>query len=154
MTPRQQPSFDPAEQASLAEIGRRLHAEGWANHVTVAWMLAEWDELSRAVDGYDLSVDDYTNDLTARDGLEWTLSECGQALRAKLSSWIEVADRTFIARTQMDDDSALGSHFRVDESSGWWWKRRPMQGPLADSLRPPRPRRTVALHQPDLPFGR
>jgi hypothetical protein len=127
-----QPSFDPSEQASLAEIGRRLHAQGWA--VTVAWMLAEWHEFSLSVDGYDLSIDDYTNDLIARDGLERTLAECQQPLRTKLLSWIEVADQEFIANTQDDVDGALGRFSDVDESSGWWWKRRPATGPLAEFL--------------------
>ena len=132
MTHPQQPSFDASEQAALAEISRRLHVQGWA--VTVAWMLAEWHELSLSVDGYDFSVDDYTNDLIARDGLEWALAECQQPLRAKLLSWIEVADREFIAGTQDDVDGALEHFCDVDESSGWWWKRRPATGPLADFL--------------------
>jgi hypothetical protein len=134
MTSRPPPSFDADEQAVLDELGRRLRAEGWANHVTAGWLLATWDELSASVDGYELSIDDYTNDLMARDGLEWVLGACAEPLRAKLQARIQAADRMFIAATQPDDDGALGRLVRVDETSGWWWKRRPKTGPLADSL--------------------
>ncbi|HEY2048509.1 MAG TPA: hypothetical protein VGH03_04155 [Caulobacteraceae bacterium] len=125
------PNFDAAEQAVLDELGRRLRAEGWANHVTVEWLLAAWGELSGSVAGYELTVDDYANELMARDGLEWTLGACADPLRAKLQAWIEAADGVFIAATEPDDDGSLG---RADETSGWWWKRRPKTGPLADSL--------------------
>ena len=131
---RAPPRFDAAEQAVLDELGRRLHAEGWANHVTPAWLLATWDKLAASVDGYELTIDDYSNDLMARDGLEWTLGACAEPLRAKLQAWVQAADRTFIAATQPDDDGALGRLVRIDETSGWWWKRRPKTGPLADSL--------------------
>jgi hypothetical protein len=134
MTARAPPSFDADEQAVLDEIGRRLRADGWANHVTAAWLLTTWDKLSTSVDGYELTIDDYTNELMARDGLEWALGACPQPLRVKLLSWIETADRAFVAGTQDDNDSVLGRFFRVDETSGWWWKRVPKAGPLAESL--------------------
>jgi hypothetical protein len=134
MTPRPPPSFDAAERAALDEIGRQLRADGWARHVTPAWLLATWDELSVTANGYELSIDDYTNDLLARDGIEWALSVCQPLFRAKLSSWVEAADRAFVAGTEEDAEGSLGRSWPVDETSGWWWKRRPKTGPLADSL--------------------
>jgi hypothetical protein len=134
MTARAPPSFDAEEQAVLDEIGRRLRADGWANHVTAAWLLAAWDKLAASVDGYELTIDDYTNDLMARDGLEWVLGASPPPLHAKLLSWIETADHAFLAGTQDDGDGVLGSFIRIDETSGWWWKRTPRAGPLADSL--------------------
>jgi hypothetical protein len=131
---RPPPSFDADEQAVLDEIGRRLRADGWADHVTAAWLLTRWDELAASVDGYELTIDDYTNELMARDGLEWVLGTCPQPLRAKLLSWIETADLAFVAGTQDDGDGVVGRFFRIDETSRWWWKRAPKSGPLADSL--------------------
>jgi hypothetical protein len=57
-----------------------------------------------------------------------------EPLRAKLAISIEKADSEFLARTRDDTGSALGRYFRIDESSGWWWKRAPATGPLAEYL--------------------
>ena len=127
-------SFDASEQTILDGIDRRLRAQGWAKHVTVDWLLREWQALSVSVDQYRPTIDDYTNDLTGRDGLEIVLTECDEPLRAKLMILIEKADSEFLARTQDDSGSALGRYYRIDESSGWWWKRIPAAGPLAEYL--------------------
>ena len=129
-----QPTFDKAEQAAPEEIGRRLRAQGWADHVTVAKLLSDWRNLASSVDRYSLSIDDYTNDLTSRDGLELVLAACAASLRDKLHPWVDAADREFTERTETDADEAFGHFYRVDDLSGWWWKRRPTKGPLADYL--------------------
>ena len=79
-----EPSFDASEQAILDEIDRNLRAQGWAKHVTVEWLLREWRTLSTTVDRYMLTIDDYTNDLTSRDGLEIALANCHGPLQSRV----------------------------------------------------------------------
>jgi hypothetical protein len=134
MSDRTEPIFDTSEQAILNEIGQRLRAEGWAEHVTVERLLRNWHRLSVSVDRYIMTVDDYTNDLTARDGLEIVLTKCPERLGTKLRAHIELADQEFLARTLDDVEHTLGHYFRIDRRSGWWWHRKPTAGPLAEYL--------------------
>src|ERR1700680_798123 len=129
-----QPQFDSSEQAMLDEIGRRLRARGWAAHVTVVRLLQDWQQLGESVDQYASTIDDYTNDLTGRDALEIVVAECHEPLRARVRALIEKADTEFLVRTQEDVGQTLARYFRIRDSAGWWWKRRPVAGPLAEYL--------------------
>jgi hypothetical protein len=128
------PKFSASEQAALDEIGHSLRAQGWAAHVTVARLLRDWQQLSVSADQYQMTIDDYTNDLTARDALEIVLAQSQGPLGAKLRLLIEEIDKGFLARTQEDVEHVLERHFQSGRSAGWWWKRRPSAGPLADFL--------------------
>ena len=57
----------------MAELTRRLHAAGWASHVTVDDLLQAWEQLAGEADDYVMTIDDYTNDLTARDAVAQVL---------------------------------------------------------------------------------
>jgi hypothetical protein len=132
----EQPSFDASEQVVLEEIAQHLHTEGWgagwAIPLTVTRLLRHWQRLSARVARCSEDIDDYRNDLDARDGLEIVLAKCPEPLRAKLNAWIEMSDKEFIAGTTEDIANSLG-HFSSG-SSGWWWKRKPTEGPLAEYL--------------------
>jgi hypothetical protein len=128
------PSFTATEWEALDLIGQRLRAEGWAKHVTVARLIESWTELARSVDRCDLTIDEYTNEVTSRDALELALAYCEEPLRGKLLSEVQRADRDFQARTEGDKHGDIGRFFRLDSSSGWWWRRRPVKGPLAAFL--------------------
>jgi len=127
-------SFDASEQAILDRIDGRLHAQGWAEHVTTARLLRNWQALSTSVKKYRGTVDDYTNDLNTRDALQVVLRECKEPLHSKLLILIEQADGKFLAATQDDTGRVLRRYFRISESSEWWWKRTPTAGPLAEYL--------------------
>jgi hypothetical protein len=118
----------------LDEIDRGLRAGGWATHVTVESLLRNWEELAESVDRYELTMDDYTNDLTVRDGLEMVLAKCGEPLRSKIRMLVEAADKKFRCRTVEDEAGAVARYFRVNNDSGWWWQRKPVGGALADYL--------------------
>jgi hypothetical protein len=137
MTDLIEPSFDASEEAILDQISSRLRAQGWAKHVTVESLLRDWQKLSVSVDRYPMVVEDYLNDLTARDGLEIVLADCPEVLRPKVEHAIGEADKEFFARTQADLERTLERCFRIDELSGWWWRRRPAAGPLAEFLTKP-----------------
>lgn len=126
--------FDTSERAALDRIGEQLRAAGWAQHVSVPRLLKTWIAVSWEVDSYTLTIDDYTNDLCARDGLEIALSAADVGLRTKLLAIVSQADRAFIARTVDDEGVAVGRHYRLQATSDWWWRRRPTAGPLADYL--------------------
>ena len=74
------------------------------------------------------------NDLTARDALEIVLAKSAEPLRTKLKVYIETSDRQFIAGTEVDIGSVIARFYLIDESSGWWWKRKPKVGDLAQYL--------------------
>jgi hypothetical protein len=134
MTELLEPRFEASDQAVLDTLWDLLRARGWPAHATVPTLLQDWRKLAVSVDGYQLNIDYYTSDLMTRDGLEIVLSACQDPFRAKLRRYVEDADAAFLARTEEDSGSRLGRYFRVDESSGWWWKRRPAGGPLAAFL--------------------
>jgi hypothetical protein len=134
MTELPEPRFEASDQTVLDTLWDLLRARGWAAHADVPALLQDWRKLAVSVDGYQLNIDYYTNDVMARDALEIVLGECQTPFRAKLRRYVEDADAAFLARTEEDSGSRLGRYFRVDESSGWWWKRRPAGGPLATFL--------------------
>jgi hypothetical protein len=131
-----QPSFDASEQAVLEEIAQHLRAEGWgagwAIPLTVTRLLRDWQRLSARVARCSLDIDKYRNDVDARDGLEIVLAKCPEPLRAKLNACIEMSDKEFIAGTTEDITNSLG--YSSSGSSGWWLKRKPTEGPLAEYL--------------------
>jgi hypothetical protein len=128
------PGFDASEEAALERISLSLRADGWAAHVTVGGLLRDWRGLSLEADCYTDTIDDYTNDLTARDGLEIALARCDEPLRNKLRLAIDACDFDFLARTTEDGGAAINRYCNIRSGSGWWWRRRPNAGPLAKYL--------------------
>lgn len=121
----------PAEHgAEVAELTRRLHAAGWASHVTVDDLVQSWEQLAGEVGDYVMTIDDYTNDLTARDALAQVLSWASESLGPVLDARIAAADERFRSATQEDRGRAVGRFFRINTRPGWWWRRRPASGPL------------------------
>src|ERR1700683_2467610 len=109
-----EPTFGTSEQAALDNIGLHLRAKGWAEHVTVAWLLRHWQELAASVDRYALTIDDYTNDLTSRDGLEIVLAKCEEPIRTKLAPYVNDADKEVLARTQEDAGGTVTRYSSID----------------------------------------
>jgi hypothetical protein len=123
-----------AYQTELDELTERLHAAGWATHVTVPGLLANWKELSGNVDDYRLTIDDYTNDLTSRDALAIVVPWASTGLRDVLAVQIDASDDDFRARTVDDNGVSVGRFFSPRNGDGWWWRRMPASGALAAYL--------------------
>ena len=123
--------LDPSE-IIFDEIGAKLRGDGWAHFVTIPGLLKSWRLLASTAAQYEYTVDDYTDDLTSRDGLEIALAECPEPLLAKLKSAVEQADKEFLAGTQDDVTHSLEEYFRI--RAGWWWRRTPRSGSLAKYL--------------------
>jgi hypothetical protein len=67
---------EPDVTAELDRLTARLHAEGWADHVSVERLIGGWQQLAREVGDYPLTIDDFTNDVSGRDALEpcWAIA--------------------------------------------------------------------------------
>ena len=125
---------DSTYQRVLEVIGEGLRQEGWAQFVTADHLLSSWRRLAGEVATYEGTIDDYTNDLCSRDGLALVLDRSPARLKVQLASSVSYWDDQFKAATDPDVQSLVGKFFRLDNHSGWWWRRIPPTGPLADYL--------------------
>ncbi len=95
---------------SLHDLTKRLHDDGWARHVTAIRLLEDRERLAAEVNDHPLTVDDFTNDLTGRDGLERLLHWASPALAADLQLRVDAADERYREGTVEDGGAALGRH--------------------------------------------
>jgi hypothetical protein len=128
-------TLDSNQLEAIIELNRTFRASGKAPHVTVAKLVGSWWQIATTVDSYPEAIDDYTNDLCVRDLIDDVLeSDPGRHLDSILRPVIDAADAEFWDRTRPDDAEAVGRFFNIASRSGWWWRRRPTGGPLADYL--------------------
>ena len=125
---------EPEIVAELERLTARLHADGWSGHVTVERLIRNWQQLAGEVANYPLTIDDYTNDVTGRDALDLVLKWASDGTRQMVGVDVFEADETFKASTFDDGGDAVSAYFRIEDRSGWWWRRRPTTGPLAAYL--------------------
>lgn len=130
--------MEPPDDRVAGEV---LHERGWRKVFTVAEMVNQWDLLVRTVEnGYEDSIDEYTNDLYSRNWLHeaWVLLP-GHVLVTWNQRIRELDDR-FRASTAFDDGEAVSQFHRVsrfDPDDMWWWRRHPriLVGDLGRALR-------------------
>lgn len=113
-------------------IDARLRSRGWS--APIAKMAMTWAELGREVNSFRGEVEDYTNDLTVRDGLEEVRGEALGSLRSRLDRWLTHADWHFREATTGDERKLLGRFYSIQEEDGWWWRRIPKGGQLRRAL--------------------
>ena len=95
-----------------------------------------WSEVVEEVErSYDATIDDYTNDLCLRDHIEGWVQGADPEERDRRRAEVEALDQRFTLATVEDVNGELAHYFRIDRRAGWWWKRIPAQGDLADYLR-------------------
>ena len=111
-----------------------MRSTGWAPHTSLQRELAGWNRLSLEVNSYVATIDDYTNDVCSRDYVAQVMSDASDTLRAEIEEHVVPADERFLSSTVVDDDDRIGRYHRVDLKDGWWWRRRPAAGPLAQYL--------------------
>lgn len=127
--------FGADGNAALAVLDAVLHEDGWAAHYSTRSGLSTWFDVARQRWADSDTVDDYTNDLCARDALELALARTTGALHEHLAELVGRADQEFRASTEPDSARLLGEYFRVDSRSGWWWRRIPVAGGISEQLR-------------------
>ena len=123
-----------AEGREDVDAQDRLRDEGWASHVTAENLVRTWEQVAHGLDTYDATIDDYTNDITARDALAEILGWAEPPFRQEVECRIASADRRIRAATVDDAGAAVGRYFRIETKDGWWWRCRPTSGPLAEWL--------------------
>jgi hypothetical protein len=122
------------DEDEVQRIEAVLHDEGWADHTSLARELRALARLAEEVNAYTGTVDDYTNDLCARDYLEVMEARASLGLRNAIDQQVAPIDFSFRRATLEDTDERLAHFFRIESRDGWWWRRRPSCGPLADYL--------------------
>ncbi len=118
----------------MQRIEAALRDGGWAGHASLTRELRAWARLSEEVNTYTATVDDYTNDLCSRDYLAAVAERASTGLRSAIDEQVASSDEAFRRATVDDTDARLGQYFRIERRDGWWWRRRPSSGPLADYL--------------------
>lgn len=124
------------EQDAIAALEARF-SERAHYPITVEKLLSSWQRFVTEVEqGYDDSIDDYTNDLSTRDLLDDVLRAVPQDLSRTLLATIEPLDRRFQQATRADDQHLIETFIRPGE--GWWWSRLPVKlaGSLSKTLTP------------------
>ncbi|MFF2496089.1 hypothetical protein [Agromyces sp. NPDC058064] len=127
--------FGGEGNAALDTIDASLHDEGWATHYTTRRGLRTWFAVAEKRWADSDTVDDYTNDVCARDALELALGRSHGALHDRLAALIARADQEFLASTKPDTDRLLEGFLRIDAEDGWWWRRIPSDGAVIEELR-------------------
>lgn len=123
-----------ADEDEVQRIEAALRDEGWADHASLARQLRAWARLAAEVNTYAATVDDYTNDLCSRDYLAAVAARASSGLCRAIDEQVAPTDESFRQATVEDTDGRLGQYYRIGREDGWWWRRRPSSGPLADYL--------------------
>jgi hypothetical protein len=87
--------------------------------------------------GYADLVDEYTNDLACRDWIHLVWPMVTDDVRNAYIGQLQAIDQRFVAATLEDGGQALSNFYRVENKSGWWWRRRPARvvGAMARAFR-------------------
>lgn len=121
-------------EPEIGHIEAEMRAAGWVARTSLQWALEAWRDLAAEVGTYEATIDDYTNDLCARDYIAGFSAAASVELQAYIANEVAAADDQFRASTEPDVDGLVGRYFRIDNKDGWWWRQRPTTGPLAAYL--------------------
>jgi hypothetical protein len=131
---------DDAESHSRDPIAEYLEKRGVSAGVRkkgLRGLVADWIGIARSAAHYNLTLDDWVNDLDLRDIIAGALAFAPQNERHALHEALERADDEFRAGTLAFEQSAAhGSRSRAqayDPSRQWWYFRYPAHP--GDSMR-------------------
>ena len=93
-------------------------------------IVASWDAIARSAERYDLTLDDWLNDLDLRDIIAGAMAVASNTSIGDLRDALERADDTFRAATIELKQSLWGAHGAGgarshDPVSQWWYFRYP-----------------------------
>ncbi len=124
MTEGQLTDLTPEDSEALQRIVEKLTQESprpW----TLQRLLDNWRRTVLEVEsGYQLTVDNYTNDLYKRNLLQAVLDAAPDSLQEKVMSVLAPIDDRFLRATR-DDAADVLEHF-CHRPRGWWWRRLPL----------------------------
>jgi hypothetical protein len=130
------PSLSDSDRVELAEVTRRLRANGRTTQGSVEAYLRDWTRFSNTVGNSRAMTYELAEYLHRRDLLEEAVGECSPALAERLRAHLDAADEYFLAST-VDDGGRSLSTFVKRLGEAWWWRRRPTTGPLSAFLDEP-----------------
>ena len=115
-----------ADYESVHRAGRVLHEQGWRRVFTLDEMLDAWAALVAEIEqGYDQTVDEYTNDLSCRRWLAAAWPMLTARVRAHRQAELDALDERFLAATTDDGGLHLGRFYGFESRGNWWLLRLP-----------------------------
>lgn len=111
-----------------------LEERGCGDHVVkrgLQGLVENWESVVRSVeDGYSLGLDDYLNDLDARQLIEEVLTVASTAQLNEFSPRIDQTDKVFKSLTEPIEHSLWGDEVAEEEAwtpeNNWWYYARPI----------------------------
>ena len=96
-------------------------------------LVERWEQIAKHAATYNLTLDDWLNDLDLRDIIGRRIAEMERAVGSALQSRLAAADRAFREATRESQHSLWGSNSGVhhDRTRQWWYFRYPVS-PGAD----------------------
>jgi len=95
-------------------------------------IIADWDAIARRAEHYDLTLDDWLNDLDLRDIIAGAIVRASGASSDSLRDTLQRADDAFRAATIELEESLWGANVdgehgahRHDRTAQWWYFRYP-----------------------------
>ena len=95
-------------------------------------IIADWDAIARRAEHYDLTLDDWLNDLDLRDIIAGAIVRASGASSDSLRDALQRADDAFRAATIELEESLWGANVdgehgrhRHDRTAQWWYFRYP-----------------------------
>jgi len=120
MTPQFQ--LSPTESIAVERL-LAMQTEKAKHAITLPYLANKWSRFVTNVEnGYQLTIDDYTNSLAVRDLIQEILDVCPE--NSSLKEWVSEWENRFIKVTKVVKEPLLPPF--PNESLGWWWFRIPI----------------------------
>ncbi len=118
---------------STDAVARYLAARGVAVHLRnkkISDLIAQWDGIARAAARYNLTLDDWLNDVDLRDIIAGALEVAPEREQRDVRDALERADDLFKTATAETKQSMWGDAAATgdkhDQLRQWWYFRRPV----------------------------
>jgi hypothetical protein len=120
------PPPDDALQRYLAARGLPIEARQRG----LRGLVRAWESVARGAADYDLTLDDWRNDLDLRDIIAGAFALAPPRAQREVHDLLERADAQFRAGTTDAGRPLWGmpdSSMQRETAAGWWYRRRPAQ---------------------------
>ena len=117
---------------STDAVARYLAARGVSLHLrkkSLREIIAQWDRIARTAARYDLTLDDWLNDVDLRDIIAGALAVAPEREQREVRDALDRADDLFRSATTETKRSMWGDAVAKDDKHDqlrqWWYFRRP-----------------------------
>lgn len=117
--------LDENEVSKLTALERQYNQESNTSNFSLEVFVDKWRNFAAQIkEGYQLSVYDYTNDLSVRTALERFLQGIPTELRDKILEEVQGVDEDFRSVTEPSGLTLMGTA-EAFQSQPWWYHRVP-----------------------------